>query len=233
MIKKIIFILVVIFACQVVSADAPDSFSKAKRILLGEIYPENRITFYCDCRFDEEGFINSGTCGYEPRKHVYNDGRINWEHVVPASVFGRLLPCWENGGRKNCQKTSSVFRSMEADMHNLVPSVGELNSDRANFDFGEISGEPRNYGKCDFEVDFRRQIVEPKNNIRGDIARIYFYMDALAVKCTGRGFLTEGQKKMYSVWNKSDPPGRWECAKNRIVSRIQGNKNPYLAACPN
>jgi len=229
MIKKI-FALVVISACQVVSADAPDSFSKAKKVLQ-EIYSDNRVTFYCNCEFDEKGVIDPETCGYEPRKHVYNDGKINWEHVVPASVFGRLLPCWEQGGRKNCQKTSSVFRSMEADMHNLVPSIGELNSDRANFKFGEIKGEPRNYGRCDFEVDFKRQIVEPKNNIRGDIARIYLYMNDLAVESIGRGFLTKEQKKMYSKWHKNDPPVGWECEKDGIVMDIQGNGNPYLSGC--
>ncbi len=30
---------------------------------------------------------------------------------------------------------------MEADLHNLVPAVGEINGDRSNYRFGMISGE--------------------------------------------------------------------------------------------
>ena len=63
---------------------------------------------------------------------------------------------------------------MQSDMHNLFPSIGEVNGDRSNFVFGEIDGEEREYGECDFEVAER--IAEPKKSIRGDIARSYFYM---------------------------------------------------------
>lgn len=44
---------------------------------------------------------------------------------------------------------------MQADMQNLFPSVGEINEDRPNFKCGEIDGEERKYGQCDFEVGER------------------------------------------------------------------------------
>ena len=59
-------------------------------------------------------------------------------------------------------------------MYNLVPAVGEINGDRSNYKFGLIEDEPRVYGTCDFEVDFRNRIAEPPPHVRGDIARIYF-----------------------------------------------------------
>jgi len=65
---------------------------------------------------------------------------------------------------------------MVSDLHNLVPSVGELNGDRSNLRFGMIPNEPRSYGLCDFEVDFKDRRAEPPVNRQGDIARIYFYM---------------------------------------------------------
>ena len=34
----------------------------------------------------------------------------------------------------------------EADLHNLVPAIGEINGDRSNFIFSEIRGEERVYG---------------------------------------------------------------------------------------
>ena len=77
-------------------------------------------------------------------------------------------------GRECCSKVSDAFRQMQSDMHNLFPTVGEVNGDRSNFVFGEIDGEEREYGQCDFEVAER--IAEPMKSIRGDIARSYFYM---------------------------------------------------------
>ena len=42
---------------------------------------------------------------------------------------------WKDGGRKACSK-DPIFNKMEADMHNLVPAIGELNADRSNFRYG-------------------------------------------------------------------------------------------------
>ncbi|MDO6469820.1 endonuclease [Neptunomonas phycophila] len=53
---------------------------------------------------------------------------------------------------------------MVTDLHNLVPSVGELNGDRSNFRFGMIPNEPRAYGQCDFEVNFKNRRAEPPTN---------------------------------------------------------------------
>ena len=41
---------------------------------------------------------------------------------MPAENFGKHLPCWQDGGRKACEK-DPVFSKMEADMHNLVPAI--------------------------------------------------------------------------------------------------------------
>lgn len=63
---------------------------------------------------------------------------------------------------------------MEADLHNLVPAVGELNGDRSNYRMAVISGEDRTYGACDFEIDSSRKVVEPMAETRGDIARTIY-----------------------------------------------------------
>jgi deoxyribonuclease-1 len=59
-------------------------------------------------------------------------------------------------------------------MYNLVPAVGEINALRSNYSFGIIPGERREFGECDMEIKNRK--AEPPPNVRGDIARIYFYM---------------------------------------------------------
>ena len=94
---------------------------------------------------------------------------------------------------------------MEGDLHNLVPAVGELNSDRSNFSFGMVAGEPRKYGSCDFEVDFKHRTVEPMAEVQGNIARVYFYMSK---KYDLR--MSKKQKKLFQIWNKQDPQDSWE-----------------------
>ena len=62
-----------------------------------------------------------------------------------------------------------------------------------------------------------------KDNIKGDIARIYFYMsDKYNVR------LSKQERKMMESWNKLDPVDKWEILKNNRVKRLQGNKNKYI-----
>lgn len=112
---------------------------------------------------------------------------------------------------------------MESDLYNLVPAIGEVNGDRSNFKFGMIVGEKRMYGRCDVEIDFKSKRAEPKPDVRGDIARVYFYMrDRYGIN------LSKQQKQLFIAWNKSDPIDDWEIKKNKMVLDIQGNGNPYI-----
>jgi deoxyribonuclease-1 len=47
-----------------------------------------------------------------------------------------------------------------------------------------IEGEQRQFGACDVEIAERK--IEPRPEIRGDIARIYLYMEA---SYPGRGII--------------------------------------------
>ena len=155
-------------------------------------------------------------------KNKNRAGRIEWEHIMPAYHFGHQRQCWQQGGRKACKK-DPIFRKMEADLHNLVPAIGEVNGDRSNFKFGMIEGEPRRYGACDMEIDFKAKRAEPPENKRGDIARIYFYMrDQYQLR------LSKQQTRLLEVWNKSDPVDQWEKRRNQLIEKIQGNSNPYV-----
>ena len=42
---------------------------------------------------------------------------------------------------------------MQADMHNLVPSIGEINNDRSNYKFADKIARKNIYGNCQFEID--------------------------------------------------------------------------------
>ncbi len=141
---------------------------------------------------------------------------------MPAENFGRHLSCWKEGGRKACKK-DPIFNEMEADMHNLVPAIGEVNGDRSNYRYGADIPKVGQYGQCKFEVDFKAKRAYPKEDIRGDIARIYFYMsDKYNIN------LSKQERRMMEVWNKQDPIDEWERVKNERVEKLQGNANPYI-----
>jgi deoxyribonuclease-1 len=92
------------------------------------------------------------------------------EHVVPASRLGSDRVCWQKHERfPECVRDDGSL------LHNLVPSVGELNADRSSLPYGDVPGEPRAYGACDFEV--AGGVAEPAAVLRGDLARIYLAMD--------------------------------------------------------
>lgn len=222
------------------------SFSKSKK-LLKKIYKEHQITFYAQCNYtykSKKNMIDRDSCGYTPRNEYTKKGKINkrarrieWEHIIPAENFGRQFTCWREGhtkcvtkngktykGRKCCSKVNQKFKYMESDLHNLVPTIGELNADRSNFRFGMIEGEKRRYGKnIDFEVDFKTRQVEPRNDIKGNIARTYFYFeDTYNMK------ISKQQRKIFKIWNKMDPIDKWEIQRNKKIQQIQENFNPYI-----
>jgi deoxyribonuclease-1 len=213
-------------------------FQKAKKFLR-RIYKNIGTEFYCGCEFipDETKHgrfqILKDKCGLETRTGSDRSYLIEWEHIVPAYNFGKERACWKKEdcewkgnrlrGRKCCSAIDPGFREIEADLHNLVPAPGEINNDRGHYNFGIIDGEKREYGKCDFEVDFKNSTAEPREAIRGDIARIYLYMELQwGVP------IPEDTKKLYQSWNEKDPADAFEIRRNEVIERIQGRKNPFI-----
>ena len=203
------------------------SFGKSKRLLATKIYPEHQKAFYSDCdyKIKEKKLIPlPKTCGFHYRKNKNRANRIEWEHVVPAWHFGHQLHCWQNGGRMACRQNNNKFKQMEADMHNLVPAIGEINGDRSNFKYGIIEGEKRLYGKVNMEIAFSNKKAEPRESVFGDIARVYFYMrDRYGLR------ISKSQEKMFIAWNNLDPVSRWEKRKNQMVKELQGDENLYVS----
>ncbi|WP_201265477.1 endonuclease [Mariprofundus sp. EBB-1] len=211
-----------------------NSFRQAKKQLV-HVYSDHRTSFYAGCAYGKKGHVKASSCGYKARKNKKRGKKIEWEHVVPAWAFGHALQCWQNTvcttskgkaykGRKCCGRSNDTFRAMESDMHNLVPAIGELNGDRSNFRYGMISGESRRYGDVDFEVDFKHRVAEPAMNVRGDIARTYFYME----KVYGLN-ISKKQRRLFDVWNREDPVDAWEVWRNKKIMALQGNSNPFVA----
>lgn len=115
------------------------------------------------------------------------------------------------------------YRMMQADMFNLYPVIGEINGRRSNFSMGIIEGENRKFGKCDVEIKNRK--FEPREEIRGEIARTYMYMDSVY---PGRGIISKNNWKLFESWHSSDPVDEWECERARRIEKIQGNTNKVV-----
>jgi deoxyribonuclease-1 len=180
-----------------------DNYFDALRVFWDEVYPQGGETLYCGTRFGS-------------RK-----GRdINIEHVLPMAWAMNKENC---RSRDECRDTSNRFNQIEADMHNFYPSNKEINKTRGSHSFGYIKGERREFGRCDFEVDRRARIVEPRPASRGNIARAMFYMhDTYGLKIFNR------QAKILKQWNREDPPDAEEQRRNDIIAGIQGTRNRFI-----
>jgi len=216
------------------------SFSKSKRVLVQNIYHDKQFTFYCNNPYEvkkikgkKRTIIIKNDKYYSPRNTYTKSGKINiraqkieWEHVMPAHNFGKHLPCWKSGGRKACRK-DKLFKTMESDMHNLVPAIGEINGDRSNYRYGANTPRIGQYGACKMQVDFKARRAFVREDIRGDIARIYFYMsDQYNIN------LSKQERQMMESWDTLDPIDNWELLKNERVKNIQGNNNKFIKNNP-
>lgn len=217
-----LFLLALLFT-STANPDAPRTFTEAKKMAWG-IYADRPVDFYCGCAF-KGNKINMASCGYIPRKQPKRAARVEWEHIVPAWVIGHQRQCWQQGGRKHCTASDPAFSKVEADLHNLVPVVGEVNGDRSNYGFGMLSEKPSQYGACPFVVNFKQRTAMPPPYSRGPIARTYLYMsDRYHLR------LSKQDRRLYDIWNRQYPVNEWEQWRNRSNACAQGNANQYVGA---
>ena len=81
----------------------------------------------------------------------------------------------------------------------------------------------RQYGACNFEIGGKPRVTEPREEVRGDAARIWLYMsDAYKIK------LSAAQRDTFEAWSKEDPVDTWELLRDRRIEAVQGNKNPFV-----
>lgn len=216
----------------------PGTFTAAKKALYEQVYADHRVTFYCGCAYAADRRIDLASCGLQALADKPRAQRIEAEHIFPAAQFGNFRPCWRNpsafpacvkgsgktvSGRECCQRVDPLFEAAHNDLFNLVPAVGEVNGQRQDYNWGMIPGEQREFGSCDFEVDSGIRRVEPSEAIRGDIARVMFYM------ADTYGFnLSRPDEPLFNAWSRQDPPDAWEQTRNQRIKAIQGQGNRFV-----
>ncbi|MBN2280927.1 MAG: endonuclease [Candidatus Marinimicrobia bacterium] len=121
-----------------------------------------------------------------------------------------------------------------SDTHHLRPSDPSVNSTRSNLDF-DNGGNPVS-GTSDCYVD--DDSFEPRDEVKGDVARMMFYM---VVRYEGEeGYDLElvdnvstsgplfGKLSTLIQWHSSDAPDDFEKNRNEVVYGYQGNRNPFI-----
>jgi deoxyribonuclease-1 len=210
---------------------APQDFGQAKRLLREHVYQDQNLTdagdFYCGCQWKwvgkSGGSMDQDSCGFVTDKMADRASRLEWEHVMPISAVGRQRQCWRNGGRQNCQRTDPVYNQIEADMHNLVPSIGTANALRSNTNYGMVTGRVIPMGACTTKIGTTIRAVEPRNEVKGQSARITFYM---ADRYNMR--LGDKQQKVLIAWDRAYPVSAWELERDSRIAKAMGRHNPFV-----
>jgi deoxyribonuclease I len=239
MLKTKTSVFIVIFFCANglfadENSDQRSWFTVTLNVL--QIYSDHRFTFYCGCPYTQDKVPETQGC-YTPQSFGSSRAtRIEIEHVVPATDFGRSFSEWGNehedcknsdgaqiSSRGCLYKINQKYRKMHDDLHNLVPEIGELNNLRSNYRLDMVGESVRSFQPCQVKIGFRS--FEPPDNVKGDVARIYFYMDK---KFPGRGIVGDKNKKLFQAWDKLDPVDKWECIRDKRIFNLQGDHNSFV-----
>lgn len=150
----------------------------------------------------------------------------NREHTMPKSWFNDASP-------------------MISDYVMVRPSDTYLNSYRSNDPYGETDGNTfrshNDYckvGNCTYP-GYNGRVFEPGDDMKGDLARIYFYMatcyedrisnwSSVVMSHDKYKPYVKWQMDMLMKWSKEDPVDEREKARNKVVQEIQGNRNPFV-----
>lgn len=169
----------------------------------------------------------------------------NREHLLPQSWFGKKRD------------------PMYSDITHVVPTDARLNTVRNDNPFGEVTGQASQVGTS--ENGYSRwgspnkelgapagltKVFEPNDSIKGDIARVYFYMmtcyedtilawhDTWSSSRTapfvfsdeGTAYepMQEWVMTMLMRWSEEDAVDSVETARNNSVFGVQGNRNPFV-----
>jgi len=123
------------------------------------------------------------------------------------------------------------------DVHHLRPTDVQVNGDRGNLDFDYSDNPYTTIPGCFYDSDS----WEPRDEVKGDVARMIFYMatryegengelDLVVVDEVNTSPAPEhGKLSTLLEWNTLDPPSEFEETRNdRIYENWQGNRNPFI-----
>lgn len=149
---------------------------------------------------------------------------IQTEHLYPRSLGSASMPAL-------------------GDLHHLVPSKANINTMRKNAPFSDIPDEKTKYWLLDDKVFTRpdqklidhysesaSNLFEPRESIKGDIARALFYFYVIygsKQPKKSKSFFTS-MLPAICKWHRTDRVDSTEIFRSLAIARIQSNVNPFI-----
>ncbi len=163
----------------------------------------------------------------DPSVSAFQNGAgINAEHVYPQAYGAGSEP-------------------QRSDLHNIFPSKVSVNEARGSCEFGDIDDSdtekwyfeatqlttiPTSNIDAYSEKDEEDCMFEPRESVKGDIARavFYFYTIYQSAAFGANPFFFDNQKEKLYEWHLGDPVDATEEARNNGIEDKQGNFNPFI-----
>jgi len=185
---------------------------------------------------------------YYSSKYIfqYSDADPNNPNNLIQVYTGRSHPNddFGNGGdalnREHVwAKSHGNFNEVEPmynDVHNLKPADASVNQSKGNKDFDEGGIQHPEATGCYYTT----YTWEPRDAVKGDIARIILYMSVRYEGDNGEIDLEavdkintypdpeHGKLSTLLEWNLQDPPDDFEMNRNNVIAGYQGNRNPFI-----
>jgi len=157
----------------------------------------------------------------DPSVHLYENG-MNCEHIWPQSQYDGTYP-------------------MKSDMHNLRPCKENVNSTRSNKPFGNVDDAQAQHwfwldnnltnmpeSNIDEYSESDTNVFEPREDMKGDIARTVFYFFTIYEDVSDLTFFMSQKDTLYS-WHLTDPVSADELERTWDISVYQDNiPNPFI-----
>jgi deoxyribonuclease I len=174
----------------------------ATRIFWNQLYSQGGTSLYCGQTFAGES------------------GQFKASPIYSSKQLKSALRCITD---RQCGIMNPRYVYMAADLHNLYPALSTVELARRNAQFGELDDSlPSKFADIGCEMKTSFQLVEPRDEAKGNIARAIFYMHS------EYGLPIDGQLQMYKKWHQMDPPDDEERARNDRIESLQGTRNRYI-----
>lgn len=201
--------------CDIIKEHATFSYSS-----LWEYYP---FTYYNISNPNQVLDMYSDNVNY-----FSNTSNLNKEHTVPKSWWG-----------------GSTDMGPGCDIFNVIPAEQNANGKKSNYPLGIVSGTASfdngvtKVGESGVS-GYTGTVFEPKDDYKGDFARIYFYVatcypDLLWDTNSAKAMTNSTELTLQSwiipmllQWSANDPVDEAEIQRNEDVFQQQGNRNPFI-----
>tara|TARA_B100000579_G_scaffold197867_1_gene161731 strand:+ start:16526 stop:18769 length:2244 start_codon:yes stop_codon:yes gene_type:complete len=177
--------------------------------------PSNIILVYSGNSIDKFDFASNFEPDFWNREHVWPKSHGDFDAGDPFEV------------------------PLYTDAHNLKPVDHSMNTLRGEKDF-DNGGEVVFNGSIETLCYSTNSTFEPRDEVKGDIARIILYMDVRyeggdnepnLVPLDGLTTYPNPQIGVLSTlldWHEMDPPDAFEKRRNDVIYEWQGNRNPFI-----